>query len=195
MQDCKTKSTVVFLCGLAKNEFSLLCDELQQSRNLIGLPALIPICLLELKAEVVDESLQTCHGEIHQVKVNTGMARKSSHASRVSDYEQFDFAAIGRMLTGITATLATCELACETHLMLLEHLDRENRRFMSSVLEEQRAAVAKAMNTLEKRRSFLQCRMQYVGPRTKYLSQRSQAYVQTVRGTGIYAYTKDLSLH
>lgn len=166
MHDSHENISLVFLYGLVKSEFNILCDELQQSRSLIALPTFIPTCLLELKAEDVDKSLHFCHKEIQQVKVQTGITRSSPMVD-VSDFDKFDFVAISRVLTTLSATLANCELACDEHLMLLNHLNKANNKFMSIFLEEQRDSIEKSMKALEKRIDFVRCWTQTFGPGTK----------------------------
>lgn len=72
-QAADAQSTCVFLYGLLEAEFSVLCAELEQSPGLFNLPTFIPTCLIQLKAETVEEALHDCNRELHDVKVNIGM--------------------------------------------------------------------------------------------------------------------------
>jgi hypothetical protein len=179
MYDSQANAAVVFLYGLVKDQFDLLCNELRESRNIIGLPTFIPICLLELKAEEVDKRLQFCHTELHQVKVQIGITRSNPMVD-MSDFDKFDFVTISRMLTTLWATLAKCERTCEEHMMLLNDMGKYNDQFVLCLPESQQANAKKRMKVLQKRIDFVRDWTQTFGPGTKYLSQRSQAYVQTV---------------
>jgi hypothetical protein len=176
IHDIQTNATVVLLFGLVKVEFDLACTELQHSRNISGLPIYIPICLLELKAEEVDKMLQFCHSELRQVKAKIGLS-KANPIVDSSDFDSFDFVTICRMLTALWATLAKCELTYEEHVMLLNKIGEYN---VSSVSCLPTSRQAKRMKSLQKRIDLLRDWTQSFGPATKYLSQLSQAYVQTV---------------
>lgn len=179
MYDSQANAAVVILFGLVKAQFDLFCIELQQSRDIIGLPTYIPMCLLELKSEEVDKRLQFCRRELRQVKVQIGLSKANPRVD-TSDFVSFDFVTISRMLTTLWATLAKCERICEEHMMLLNELSKYSDQFVSCLLESRQATAKKRMKFLQKRIDFVRDWTQTFGPGTKYLSQRSQAYVQTV---------------
>jgi hypothetical protein len=179
MHDSQSNAAVVFLFGLEKVEFDLLCIDLQQSKNISGLPTYIPICLLELKAEEVDKRLQFCHKALRQVKVQIGLSKANPIVDK-SDFDSFDFVTISRMLTTLWATLAKCERTCEEHMMLLNNIGKYNEQFVMCLPESRQATAKRRMKSLQKRIDFVRDWTQTFGPGTKYLSQRSQAYVQTV---------------
>ncbi|KAF2865110.1 hypothetical protein BDV95DRAFT_612898 [Massariosphaeria phaeospora] len=172
------RTTLVFLCGLLEKDLSLLCEELKGSRALVGIPTFVPMCLLEMKTERVEESLEESYADIYKMKVKTRMTSNADDDFAGVGTDDSDFVSVSRSLTEIFRSLAKNEFACEAHLHLLDRLDEENLRLFA--YSARMSYDEKAMRTIEKRNRSLRSWMQTLGPQTRYHSQRSQAYVQTV---------------
>ncbi|KAJ4292663.1 hypothetical protein N0V90_009326 [Kalmusia sp. IMI 367209] len=102
------------------------------------------------------------------------------NSNPIVDLQHCDFVPITRALTGLTANLAKCELACEAHKQLLDQLDEEHRTWVGNLEFEDTKWLKEDAKLLMKRSGEVRRWMQALKARTKYLTRRSQAYVQTV---------------
>jgi hypothetical protein len=176
-----TAETNVLLFGILPDEFELLCDELSTSPRLSACPTFIPVCLIDMVNEIIEHDLESSRVKTHNIMLELGMGKSDTEGIYVDcSLHHCDFVPITRALTGVTANLAKCELACEAHSLLLDQMDRELERWLNSLHDEHRRQIDRAATMLQKRSVNLREWMQAMKPRTKYLTQRSQAYVQTV---------------
>lgn len=167
----------MFLYGLIPEEFSLICGEISSVPRLITCPAFVPICLLDLVNEGIEPDLERCRSRTHDIKLELGMG----NSNPIVDLSNCDFVPITRALTGLTANLAKCELACEAHTHLLDQLDEELDIWAQARMDEHDSVLFNQdVKSLHKRSGELRRWMQALNARTKYLTRRSQAYVQTV---------------
>lgn len=153
---------------------------------------LVPAFLVDIKADMAEEDLEACHSSIRKIKLMTGMGKSASLPGRgtldssneENDHRPIDFTAIIRDLTRVSASLAHCDYSCQMFFPMLEFLDQENHKNLESVPPEYRKRLEQANRALEGKNEFLRCWFRGAGARSRYLSQRSQAYIQTVS----YAY-------
>ncbi|OAG00869.1 uncharacterized protein CC84DRAFT_1221430 [Paraphaeosphaeria sporulosa] len=176
-----TSETNVLLFGLLPDEFEIICDELSTPPQLFACPTFIPICLIDMVNEIIEHDLESGRIRTHNIMLELGMRKSSTEGVYVDcSLHHCDFVPITRALTGLTANLAKCELACEAHSLLLGQMDKELDAWLNSLDAEYRRKIDRAAMMLRKRSDNLREWMQAMKPRTKYLTQRSQAYVQTV---------------
>ncbi|KAF2450551.1 hypothetical protein P171DRAFT_479635 [Karstenula rhodostoma CBS 690.94] len=176
-----TSDTNVLLFGILPDEFEIICDELSTSPQLSACPTFIPICLIDMVNEIIEHDLEGGRVRTHNIMLELGMGKSGTDGVYVDcSLHHCDFVPITRALTGLTANLAKCELACEAHSLLLDLMDKEHATWLSSLDDEHKRRVDRAATILRKRSDELREWMQAMKPRTKYLTQRSQAYVQTV---------------
>lgn len=170
--------TLVFLCGYPfQLEYSHFIQELQQSRDLIGHPLLVPLCLISAYVEDSDDMTSECRLELNKIHFEAGMNHKD-------DLEEHELIAITRKLTRLTLRLTDSELFCETNLMLLDRLDAEDRA-MTALVEDK----------VRHMRSALQIRYEHLREITranlsiaKCLSRQREAYIQMVSGPWPHVY-------
>ncbi|KAJ4358373.1 uncharacterized protein N0V89_002955 [Didymosphaeria variabile] len=176
-----TSETNVLLFGLLPDEFDIICDELSTSPQLSACPTFIPVCLIDMVNEIIEHDLESGRIRTHNIMLELGMGKSGSEGVYVDcSLHHCDFVPITRALTGLTANLAKCELACEAHTLLLDQMDKQHEKWLNDLDDEQRRRISKHASTLQKRSNNLREWMQAMKPRTKYLTQRSQAYVSTV---------------
>lgn len=131
--------------------------------------------------EVIEHDLERCRAQTHEIMIELGMAKTAPEDVYIDcSLHHCNFIPITRGLTGLTANLAKCELACEAHLLLLDQLDEEFIRWLTTLDHEHHEKMERETTVLKKRSDGLRKWMQAMRPRTQYLTKRSQAYVQTV---------------
>ncbi|KAF2112052.1 hypothetical protein BDV96DRAFT_649414 [Lophiotrema nucula] len=175
-QDPETDTISIFLYGLVASEFELLFEELKMSSQLLSIPTFLPLLLLDMKAEAIDRELHSCHNDIHNIKIATGMTKRDVPKPK----EDYGFVETSRLLTRLTATLATCGLAVAGHLSLLDAIEKETKEFNNALSEKRQCVNSNSTKKIMQRIDFLRDWLEALEPRTKCLSQRSQAYVQTI---------------
>lgn len=181
-----TNETDVLLFGLLAEEFDIICDEVSASPRLSACPTFIPICLIDMVNDIIEHDLESGRIRTHNIMLELGMGKSGTEGVYVDcSLHHCDFVPITRALTGLTANLAKCELACEAHSLLLDQMDKEHEAWLSSLDDENRRRIDRAATSLRKRSDNLREWMRAMKPRTKYLTKRSQAYVQTVSTVGI----------
>jgi hypothetical protein len=179
--------TNVLVFGILPDEFELLCGELSTSSQLSACPTFVPVCLIDMVNEIIEHDLESSRVKTHNIMLELGMGKSGTEGVHVDcSLHHCDFVPITRVLTGVTANLAKCELACEAHSLLLDQMGRELERWLNSLDDEHRHRIDRAATLLRKRKDNLREWMQAMKPRTKYLTQRSQAYVQTVGTVSVW---------
>lgn len=182
----RNNETNVILFGLLPDEFELICDELSTSPHLSACPTFIPICLIDIVREVIEYDLEKGRNTTHDIMLELGMT-KSSTEGAYNDHSlrQYDFLPITRALTRLTAKMSKCELACDAHSLLLDQMDQEHAKWAIGLNDEDRRKIDTAATVLQTRSESMRVWMQAMKLRTKHISNRSQAYVQTVSIIGI----------
>ena len=149
-------------------------------------PMTIPTIALELQAKRFNETIQTCHNQIHDIENLTGM-RQFNHPyecnqSQMQDWKSLDLIDVTRNLSSFLSRFAHLNLQAETGAYLV-HQMQLSAEFLRAELERMKEEKSKiddqndVLSKLEDNGSW------YVGiqARCRYLTQRTQAQTQTVR--------------
>ncbi|KAF1974197.1 hypothetical protein BU23DRAFT_638368 [Bimuria novae-zelandiae CBS 107.79] len=176
-----THETNILLVGLQPAEFDVMCDELSTSTPLTACPTFVPLCLIDMVNEIIEHDLEAGRIRMHNNMLQLGLGKSVPGDVYVDcSNHHYDFVPITRALTGLSANLAKCELACEAHSLLLDQMDGEREKWTSKLDDTQRERWAEHAAALQIRSDRLREWMQGMKPRTKYLAKRSQAYIQQV---------------
>ena len=148
-------------------------------------PMTIPTIALELQVKRFNETIKTCHEQIHKIENLTGM-RQFNHAyegdgSQMQDWKSLDLIDVTRSLSSFLSRFAHLNLQAETGAYLVHQMQLSAESFKAQ-LERMREEKRKIDNQLEILSKLEDNRSWYVGiqARCRYLTQRTQAQTQTV---------------
>ena len=135
--DLSTGITCAMIQGLEKHEIDLLIYCLKSSRDHVDKPMLLPLFLAELKTHFFAVLLERRALSLEAIEYDTGMSHGFSedpkrnpqlNASRKEKRAALDFDPLTQKLTGLTGTLAFCDLtfeACRKDLELIISTSRK----------------------------------------------------------------------
>lgn len=179
-----------FLCGeFSSPDLQAFLGCLKSTSSHIVLPMLAAIILVEFRSEVTNKQTHVCKVMLGHIEHKTGIHRDnilrpvdSSHETQPNSIISVDMNQVTRDLTSVSSKLAQCDYTCQLHIMMLDFIDQVNEwtatATISSTLRDSRGhSAAFLLNRSASIRSWLKV----ISVRTKYLSQRAQSQVQTVR--------------
>jgi hypothetical protein len=194
MYHAQKRVTTVMVQGLRGDEISLLSSclksSLEESRQGLLLPLLLPAILIENKAYSTIEYADMCYRKIWDIEGATKIHAQAIHKEFLSGNETqknggerlsdgilyIDFEDITRGITSVSSELARYEYACQSSLPLLNFLDQmANQHISTAQVDEHIKQLFLAKNA--RLRSFYNG----LSARLKYLLQRADAQRQTVR--------------
>lgn len=202
--DSKKKLTLVFVHGPDVDEISAMLDEVRYNMQNIALPTFIVTLFLTQRVRSAVEKIKDSHQTISDVENQTGVKtiwhpgkpccqdRNGKNNSR-NRLETIDFDRVTNELTSILSRMAYCEFVCNVHLPMLDDLDKINQQITMrddfELMSGERLTIPKAsielrklaLRSLRADNEFLRSSLNGVHTRSKYLSKRAQASVQTVR--------------
>lgn len=194
MYHAQERATTVLVQGLRADEISLLSSglksSLEESRQGIWFPLLLPDVLIESKSYSTIEYVDTCHKKIWDIEGVTEIHAQAIHKegrfyneTQRNGGEQLsnkivyiDFEDITRGITSVSSELARYEYACQSSLPLLDFLvEMGNQHIIDVQVDEHTKQLFLAKN------ARLRSRYNGLSARVKYLIQRADAQRQTVR--------------
>ena len=151
-------------------------------------PTIIPTAALELQAKRFNENIKSCHDQIFEIETLTGM-RQFNHAhelnaARTLDWKTLNLIDITRNLSGLLSRLAHLKLQAETGGYLIQQIQL-CAEFLRVELERKKVEKSKVDSQLACLSKLNHNRSWYIGldARCRYLTERTQAQIQTVRPT------------
>ena len=164
---------------------SELFDYLEHLSPLPFGPMTIPTIALELQVKRFNDTIKTCHRQIHDIENLTGM-RQFNHAhegddAQMQDWKSLDLIDVTRNLSGFLSRFAHLNLQAETGAYLV-HQMQLSAEFLKAELERMREEKSKIDNQLDIISKLEDNMSWYVGiqARCRYLTERTQAQTQTV---------------
>jgi hypothetical protein len=154
------------------------------SHELVGLPMFLPALFVELKSHSTNSHVHSCALKLRSVEQTTEIRRDdvlSNLGKTRTDFANLDLDGITRELTSVSSKLAHCNYSCQLHLPMLDFFDEINQWAVKKVSNERGEDLAKAEQVALARTAYLRNWLKVISIRTKYLSQRAKAQVQTVR--------------
>jgi hypothetical protein len=192
--DPKRCLTNALVHSLSESEINSLIQDVIAHREDVALPMLLPSLLLAFRVSSASTKALDCHQKIVQIEHETGIRTNwhpnqpccyvhQRHSARVNRYDEIDFDRITGELTSLSSKLAYCEYVSEIHLPMLDSFNKINSRIIGMAFCEKKDRLAEVEARLLMQNHFLQVSLHAILVRTRYLSKRSQAQVQTVRPT------------
>jgi hypothetical protein len=187
----KKKLTLVFVHGPDADEVAAMIDEVNHNMQNIALPTFIVTLFLTQRVRSAVEKIKDSHHSISDVENHTGVKtiwhpgkaccedRNGKKNSKDRLYT-IDFDKVTNELTSILSRMAYCEFVCNVHLPMLDDVDAINAHIAGPSIDPN-AAITLALRSLRADNEFLKSSLKGVLTRSKYLSKRAQASVQTVR--------------
>lgn len=182
--------TTGLLCGeFSSPDLQAFLDYLKITTSHIVLPMLAAIILIEFRSEVANKQTHVCKVILGHIEHKTGIHRDnvlgsvdSPHETQPNSIVSVDMNQVTRDLTSVSSKLAQCDYTCQLHIMMLDFIDQVNEwtvtaTFSSPLRDSRSHSAAFLLNRSSSMRSWLKV----ISVRTKYLSQRAQSQVQTVR--------------
>jgi hypothetical protein len=182
--------TAGLLCGeFSSPDLHAFLGCLKSTTSHIVMPMLAAIILVEFRSEVPNRQTHACKVMLSHIEHKTGIHRDnilgsvdSPHETQPNSIISVDMNQVTRDLTSVSSKLAQCNYTCQLHIMMLDFIDHVNEWTVtataSSTLRDSRGhSAAILLNRSASMRSWLKV----ISVRTKYLSQRAQSQVQTVR--------------
>jgi hypothetical protein len=187
--DPATGVTCALIQGLELGEIEQLRKCLQLSQEHFRQPALLPLFLIELKTHFFAVLLERRASALEETEYETGMKHGFSldprrnpalglgrRKSRVS----LDFDPITQKLTGLTGTLAFCDLTFDSSLRSLEVTVALNQYVLENILQDSFRETSQNGGALELRATYLKTLIAGAQAHRNVLLQRTRAQVQTV---------------
>jgi Mg2+ and Co2+ transporter CorA len=183
--DPSTRTTLGLINGMQEREVQKLVTCLQQSKQLIGDPTLVPLFLLELRVHFFAVLLENRAAGIEDIEYETGMRHGFSQDPQrqrrldrdVQDrLRTLDFHSITRKLTGVTGTLSFCDMAFETSQKALDLVKAIRTTVEVPGVEQD----SRSMNTIQGRINYLEQLIAGANALSGVLDARTKAQVQTV---------------
>ena len=184
-----TSVTCGMIQGLELREIEKLSKCLQSSREHFRQPALVPLFLIELKTHFFAVLLERRAIGLEDIEYDTGMRHGFSldprrnpalslerRKSRVS----LDFDPITQKLTGLTGTLAFCDLTFGSSLQSLEVTMALSQKVRNNISQDSTGEYSKDSGLLELRAAYLKTLIAGAQVHRDVLLQRTRAQVQTV---------------
>ncbi len=149
-------------------------------------PLIIPTIALELQVKGFNETTKSCQNQIHDIEYLTGMRQfdlsYECNKTKTQDWKSLDLIDVTRNLSSFLSRFAHLKLQAQTGAYLV-HQMQLSAKFLKAELERRKDEESKVNNqddilsTLEDNASW------YLGieTRCRYLTERTQAQVQTVR--------------
>ena len=153
-------------------------------------PLIIPTIALELQVEGFNETIESCQVRIRDIENMTGM-RQFNHAYEskglgTQDWRSLDLIDITRNLSGFLSRFAFLKLQAETAAYLV-HQMQLSAEFLKTELEKSKEAKSKidSQHDIQSKLEDLASWYHGIQARSCYLTERTQAQVQTVRSNRI----------
>ena len=185
-----TKITCGIIHGLELKEIEKLSKCLQASKEHFRQPTLVPLFLIELKTHFFAVLLERRAIGLEEIEYETGMRhgfssdpRRNPALSlerRKSRVSLIDFDPITQKLTGLTGTLAFCDLTFESSYRSLEVTMALSQKVRRSTSQEVTGEYSKDLGALELRAAYLKTLIAGAQAHSNVLLQRTRAQVQTV---------------
>lgn len=148
-------------------------------------PIIIPTIALELQVKSFNETIKNCQNQIHDIEYLTGM-RQFNHPYecneiKTHDWTSLDLIDITRNLSGFLSRFAHLKLQAQTGAYLI-HQMQLSVNFLRTELERRKDEETKISNQDDVLSRLEDNGSWYLGiqARCRYLSERTQAQVQTV---------------
>ena len=151
-------------------------------------PLIIPTVALELQAKAFNDTIKTCHNQIHEIEYLTGM-RQFNHPHEFNertthDWKSLDLIGVTRDLSGFLSRFAHLKMQAEIGAYLIHQLRLSAERLIAKLqsrkeqqtrIDDQHAILSQLADT----------ESWYLGiqARCRYLAERTQAQVQTVHSS------------
>ena len=141
---------------------------------------------MELQVQRFNETIKTCHNQIHDIENLTGMRQfnhtHESNKTQTQDWKSLDLIDITRNLSGFLSRFAHLNLQAETGAYLVHQmqLSAESLKAELERMKEERSKIDDQHDILARLEDNERW---YVGirARCRYLIERTQAQTQTVR--------------
>ena len=149
-------------------------------------PMIIPTIALELQVTRFNETIKTCHDEIHDIEKETGM-RQNNHPhevkeSQMEDRKSLDLIDVTRNLSGFLSRFAHLKMQAETGAYLV-HQMQLSVEFLIAELEKMKEEKSKIDSQHDILSKLEEIESWFVGIQAlcRYLTRRTKAQTQTVR--------------
>ena len=169
-----------------KGPLSDLFDYLDYISPLPFGPLIIPTIALELQVEGFNETIKSCQVQIHDIENKTGMRQYNyayeCNGLETQDWRSLDLIDITRNLSGFLSRFAFLKLQAETAAYLV-HQMQLSAEILKTELERSQEAKSKidSQHDIQSKLEDLGNWYRGIQARCCYLTERTQAQVQTVR--------------
>jgi hypothetical protein len=187
--DPRTRLTCGLIQGLEFGEIEQLRKCLRLSQEHFWQPALVPLFLIELKTHFFAVLLERRASGLEETEYETGMKHGFSldprrnpalSLERRKSRVNLDFDPITQKLTGLTGTLAFCDLTFGSSLHSLEVTVALTQRIMENTSRDRSGGICQSAAALERRATYLKTLIVGAQAHRNVLLQRTRAQVQTV---------------
>lgn len=177
------------LNGMQADEIQLLFTCLQESRQHLRNPLLLPIFLIELKVHYFAVLLEKRAEGIEAIEYTTGMRHGFSSNPRRNNgidrerekfIKELDFDPITQKLTGVTGTLSFCDMTFTSSLRALDLVMELGKRLSAGFRRRQPDDETGSQHALDTRMVYLRELIVGAQAHGAVLSARTSAQVQTV---------------
>jgi hypothetical protein len=183
-----TGVTCGIIQGLQVQEIEKLRRCLQLSQEHFRQPTLVPLFLIELKTHFFAVLLESRALGLEEIEYETGMKHGFSsdptHNPALSlqrkSHVSLDFDPITQKLTGLTGTLAFCDLTFESSLRSLEVTVALNQKVLENISQDCSRETFTYAGPLPLRVAYLRTLIAGAQAHRNVLLQRTRAQVQTV---------------
>jgi hypothetical protein len=188
--DIATGITCAMIQGLEAHEIELLVQCLKSSREHVEKPMLLPLYLTELKTHFFAVLLEKRAVSLEAIEKETGMSHGFSNdpkrnqrldADRQQDLAKVDFEPITQKLTGLTGTLAFCDLTFQANRQDLDLIIATARKTPNArTSHKQSTNHDETRPDPDQRANYLKNLISGAQAHRSVLLERTKAQVQTV---------------